>query len=87
MIPTLLWTQVSDSLTTTSSQALDSSLIQATNESLVTTTGKSVAETVTMESGDGWWAWILELIDTLSIPLFSLSNAQVTLMSLTIFIV
>ncbi len=87
MIPALLWTQVSDSLTTTSSQALDSSLIQATNESLVTTTGKSVAETVNMESGDGWWAWILELIDTLSIPLFSLANAQVTLMSLTIFIV
>jgi small-conductance mechanosensitive channel len=91
MIPALLWVQISESLNTTSLQVVDTvlsgtenaALNDAASDSLNNATSNTAAST---ESGDGWWQWLLELKDTLSIPLFSLANTQVTLMSLTVFI-
>ena len=88
MIPALLWVQISESLNTTSLQVVDTVLSGTENAALNTASSDSLnnaatqllSEAVSTESGEGWWQWLLELKDTLSIPLFSLANTQVTLM-------
>ncbi len=48
----------------------------------------SVTEGVleTINNSEGWWEWLVSLKSLLNIPLFTLANTSVTLMSLVVFI-
>ena len=45
---------------------------------------EGVLETIT--NSEGWWEWLVSLKSLLNIPLFTLANTSVTLMSLVVFI-
>ena len=40
----------------------------------------------TINNSEGWWVWLVSLKSLLNIPLFTLANPSVTLMTLVVFI-